>query len=167
MRCKILFQLYIELNQAVHGNCDGDSLETSHPDIGVPRILGALAVSVLSLGDDCDDCEERTNKAVLEYADPYNLNESVKKSPIVGHIYIEPCQTTVRFAQPAFILSSRTLLHPVQRPYPVFRLNIPEVFLLFVQVRRNVMAHECEKARNRESLVAVSQELKIYGVVVI
>ena len=75
---QIILQLYVELHNAVHGNRNRYGFEACHPDVCIARILGARAVATLRLCDHGDDSEERPNEAVLENADPDDL-ESVSK----------------------------------------------------------------------------------------
>lgn len=81
--------------------------------------------------------------------------------------YVEPCKSTVRLPQPAFVLAASALLHPGHGPNPVLWLHIPKVFLLVVQIRRDVMAHQGEEAGDCKCLVAVAENLKVDGIVVV
>jgi hypothetical protein len=83
------------------------------------------------------------------------------------HTYVEPGQSTPRPSQPSMVFAARTLLHPGDRPDPILGFDVPEVLLLFVQTRSDVMTHESEEARNGESLVAVSQDFEVYGFFVV
>lgn len=76
--------------------------------------------------------------------------------------YVKPGQSAPRLSQPSMVFAARALLHPSDRPDPILGLDVPEVFLLFVQTRSDVMTHESEEARNGKSLVAVSQDFEVY-----
>jgi hypothetical protein len=76
MGCQVLLELDIELNQAVHGNRNGDGFETGNPYVGKPGILGTLAVPTSGLCNDGHYGKEDTDEAVLENRDPYNLRQS-------------------------------------------------------------------------------------------
>jgi hypothetical protein len=65
------------------------------------------------------------------------------------------------------VFAARTLLHPSDRPDPIFRFDVPEVLLLFVQTRSDIMTHESKEAGNGKSLVAVSQDFEVYGFLVV
>lgn len=81
--------------------------------------------------------------------------------------YVEPGQSAPWLSQPSMVFAACTLLHPSDRPNPVLGFDVPEVFLLFVQTRRDVMTHESEKAGNGKSLVAVSQDFEVHGFLVV
>ena len=74
MRSEVVFELDIELNHTVHGDCDGSGFEACYPDVGKSRVFGTLAVFSLGLCDHCYNGEEGTNEAVLEDGDPNNLD---------------------------------------------------------------------------------------------
>lgn len=83
------------------------------------------------------------------------------------HTYVEPRQSAPWLPEPSLVLAAGALLHPCDGPDPVLGFDIPEIFLLFVQIRSDVVAHKREKAGNRKSLVAVSQYLKVYGLLIV
>lgn len=169
MWCQIILQLYVELYHTVHGDRDRNGLEACHPDVRITRVLGARAVTALRLSHNRDDCEERANKAILENTDPDNLcfRELVIESDPCSRTYVEPRQPAPWLPQPALVLASRALLHPCDWPDPVLWLHVSEILLLLVQIRRNVVAHEREEAGNGEGFIAVSQNLEVYGFLVI
>ena len=83
------------------------------------------------------------------------------------HTYVEPGQSAPRLSQPSMVFAACTLLHPSDRPDPILGFDVPEVLLLFVQTRSDVMTHESEEAGNGKSLVAVSQDFEVYGFFVV
>ena len=70
---QIFFQLDVKLYNAVHGDGHRCGFEASHPYICIARILGARAVATLRLCDYSDDSHGGPDEAVLEDADPDNL----------------------------------------------------------------------------------------------
>lgn len=81
--------------------------------------------------------------------------------------YIEPGQATSRYAQNALLFSTSAFLQTENAPKPVYRRYLTEVVLLLVQVRRNVVAEECEERGNGEGFVAVAKDFKVYRVFVV
>ena len=81
--------------------------------------------------------------------------------------YVKPGQSAPRLSQPSMVFAARALLHPSDRPDPILGFDVPEVLLLFVQTRSDVMTHESEKAGNGKSLVAVTQDFEVYGFLVV
>jgi len=73
VRSKRVFQLDVELNEAVHGDGDGDTLKDESPDVRKCRIVRRLTVATVGLRSDGDDGEEDADEAVLEDAIPSNL----------------------------------------------------------------------------------------------
>lgn len=61
------------------------------------------------------------------------------------------------------MLSSTALLHPVQRPHPLFRLNSTKVVLLAMQIGGDIMAHKGEEGRNGKGFVAVAHDTVVDG----
>lgn len=82
--------------------------------------------------------------------------------------YIKPRQPAPRPPQNSLILAPRrTPLHPIQRPHPILDLDIPEILLLVMQSRRNIMAHQRKETRYGKRFVAVAQHFKVDGVLVV
>ena len=61
------------------------------------------------------------------------------------------------------MLPSTALLHPVQRPDPLFWLDSTKVVLLAMQIGGDIMAHESEKGRNGKGFVAVAHDTVVDG----
>ena len=94
-------------------------------------------------------------------------NVSADSPARTKHTYVEPRQPASRLPQPTLVFAARTFLHPCDWPNPVLWLDIPEVFLLFVEIWCDIVAHECKEAGNGESFIAVSQNLEVNGFLVI
>jgi hypothetical protein len=61
------------------------------------------------------------------------------------------------------VLTTSTLLHPIDRPNPILRWrSISEVQLLIMQIRTKVIAHQGEETSNRECLPAISKNVEVY-----
>lgn len=73
VRGKRPFQLDVELNEAVHGDCDGNTLKHESPDMRKRGIVRRLAVATVGLRSDRNDGEEDADEAVLEDAIPCDL----------------------------------------------------------------------------------------------
>lgn len=113
------------------------------------RTVGTLAIPVEVLSGYRRDRHGDTDKAVVVNTDPNN---------------IEPSQAAPG-SPPGASLTAATLCEPVERPDPTLdRMHIPEVFLLLVEVGRNVMAQEREKGGYSKGLVAVADNLEVDGV---
>ena len=61
------------------------------------------------------------------------------------------------------MLPSTALLHPVQRPHPLFRLDSTKVVLLAMQIGGDIMAHEGEEGGNGQGFVAVAHDTVVDG----
>ena len=81
--------------------------------------------------------------------------------------YIEPSQAASRYAQDAFLFPACTLLQTENAPKPVYRRYLTEIILLLVEVRRDVIAEECEERGNGEGLITVAKDFKVYRVFVV
>ena len=58
-------------------------------------------------------------------------------------------------------------MHPVHRPNPVLRFNVPEILFLLVKVGRDVVTHECKKAGDGEGFITVSKDFIVYSMFVV
>lgn len=105
-----------------------------------------FAVAVEGLGDDGDDGEEHAHQAVLEDAGPDD---------------VEPGEAGARFAEGTAVFATGAFLQEEDAPEPVDGGEGAEEFLLLVQPRRHVLAHEGEEAGDGEGFVAVSRDLKV------
>lgn len=112
----------------------------------------ALAIPLKILRHDSRNGHGDSDEAVMIDADPDD---------------IEPGQTALG-CPPRPSLTATALGKPVYRPYPWFYgAHISEEFLLFVQVGRDVVAHEGEEGGNGESLIAVAENLEVDGMPVV
>lgn len=95
------------------------------------RIQRRFAVQVKVLRHNRNDSHEHPQETVLEDANPNDLSEVSHPSHVIGPLraYIKPSQTTPRNS-PDAMFPSAALLHPVQRPDPLFRFDSTEVILL-------------------------------------
>jgi hypothetical protein len=66
MLSNVVFDLVVKLNEAVHGDGDGDGFEDHDPDVREGRVERFQTVEVRGLGDDGYDGEEDADEAVLE-----------------------------------------------------------------------------------------------------
>jgi hypothetical protein len=111
-----------------------------------------LAIPVEVLGYDRNDGEQDAHQAVLEDARPDD---------------VEPSEAGTRFAKGPMVLTTGTFLHEEDAPDPVHRLKRAKVLFLFVEPRRDILAHEGEEAGNCKCFVAVSRDLEVDGVLVV
>ena len=113
------------------------------------RAVGTLAVPVKILGDHGRDRPGNADEAVVVDADPNN---------------VEPRQAAP-WCPPGTSLATAALGEPVDGPYPgPDRVQVSEILLLLVKVRRDVMAHEREERGYGKGFVAVAQHLEVDGV---
>src|ERR1700760_5040808 len=84
VRCKILLQLYVELDEAVHGNGDSDSIKAQYPDVSKKRTQCFFAVASHKSRYECDKCEKNSNQAILKHAYPNNLRKVSTPSSSIG-----------------------------------------------------------------------------------
>lgn len=75
MRCQIVPQFKVKLNQRIHGYAYAQAFKTRDPDVCECRTQGVFAVEVERFGNDGDDCEEDADEAVLEDAEVDDLWE--------------------------------------------------------------------------------------------
>ncbi len=69
----VVLDLYVELDQAVHGDGDGNGLEYHDPDVRKRWTERFKTIQVERLRDDGHNREEDAYETVLEYADPDHL----------------------------------------------------------------------------------------------
>ena len=81
--------------------------------------------------------------------------------------YIKPSQPTPRLPERSFILPTRTQLQPKNTPKPIHRRQRPEVILLIMQIRRNIMTQKREETANRKCLVAPLKYIEVYRMCVV
>ena len=148
---QVSLQLDVELDQAEHGDRHARGFEDFHPDMSKGGREGLLAVEIVELGDDGDDGEEDADEAVLEDAEPDD---------------VEPGQATPRFAEGTSILAAGAVLQAEDAPEPVDGLEGAEVVLLVVQVGGDVVAEEGEEGADGEGLVAALEDVVVDGVLV-
>lgn len=143
------FELHVELDQAVHGNGDGQGVDDGDPDVGKDGRVGAFAVALKVLRDDGGDGHGYADEAVLVDADPVD---------------VEPGQPALGSA-PGPALAAAAFGEPVDGHNP-WRdgAHFAEEVLLCVQVGRDVVAEETKERRNGKCLVAVRDDLEVDGV---
>ena len=78
--CKIILELNIELDEAVHGYCHGCGFEYHDPDMAESRTERGLAVAVEELCDHGHESEDHANDAVLVDAHVNDLHPSLISS---------------------------------------------------------------------------------------
>ena len=128
------------------------------------RIEGLKAVQARSLCDQGNQRHENTNETVLEDSEPNNLSLDVSWPSNSGvrdaRAHVEPSQTAPRYS-PDPVLPSTTPLEPADWEHPILRLYASKVIFLIVEIWRDVVAEEGEKAGDREGLVAVADDFEI------
>lgn len=83
------------------------------------------------------------------------------------YTHIKPRQPAPRLPERSLVLPTRTLLQTKHTPEPILRLHRPEEDLLLVQIRRDIVAQQREKARDGERLVAIPQDLVVDRVLIV
>lgn len=147
-----LAELNVELDNAVHRNCDSHRLQDDNPDVGEDGAVGTLAIALKILCNNSRDSHSNTDKAIMVDAYPND---------------IEPRQTAFRRSPDSF-LPTATLGKPVYRHNPwLHRLHITKVLLLFMKIWRHIMAHKSEEGRDGKGFIAVADDLEIDGMPVI
>jgi len=149
---QLILELDIKLHQTEHSNSNTDTFKTHDPDVSKSRVQRVLAVPSKDFCYHRDDGEKYAHQTVLEDARPYD---------------IKPSKTGARFPERSTVLAASTLLHKEHAPEPVDRRQRAEELLLLVQARRHVLAHEREETRDGEGLIAVSQHLVVYRMLVV
>lgn len=117
--------LDVELDDAVHCYCDCDPFDDHDPDVGKCWVERLEAVAIKVLCNDGGDGHADSDEAVLEDCDPDD---------------VEPGESASRRPQPA-VLSPGAFLEPSHGPNPWLRLDGPKIFLLVVEVGREICAH--------------------------
>lgn len=74
---QIVLELDIKLNEEEHGKSYCETLDTLDPYVSESRVHRVFAVPAKGLRNDRHNGEKNTDKAVLEYADPNDLNERI------------------------------------------------------------------------------------------
>lgn len=69
----VVFDLVVELNDAVHGDCDAECVKDRNPNVGKCWIQGRAAVSFRCLCDQGQKGHADVDEAVLEDANPHYL----------------------------------------------------------------------------------------------
>lgn len=146
---QVVPKLEIELNQAVHGDCDGGSFKAQNPDVSKGRAERGLAITVEELSAHGHEGKDDADEAVLVDTNVYDLCECQRNSarplpsiPWEGLItaYVEPCKPTPRDPKRSLLGSSSAFLNPGDRPDPIARRHPPEVVLLLLQCWLQVVA---------------------------
>lgn len=75
--------------------------------------------------------------------------------------HIKPRQPAPGLPERSLVLSTRDILQTKHAPKPINRLQLPEVILLVMQVRRDIMTQQREKRADGEGLIATLQDVKI------
>lgn len=120
--------------------------------MGEVGAVGALAIAVVFVRHNGGDGHGNTNEAVVVDSDPDD---------------VEPGETADGRA-PWPPVASAALLEPVERPYPFFDgMQFPEELFLRVEVGRGVLAQQSKEGRNRKGFVAVGNDCKVDGLVVV
>lgn len=73
VRREILLELDVELDEAQHGDGDGDAFDNEDPEVGEVRRQGGIAVEACHLGEDGHDGAGDANETVLEDTEPDDL----------------------------------------------------------------------------------------------
>ena len=76
----LALDLNVELDEAVHGDRDGDGVEAQHPNVAKGRAQRGVAVAAEQLGDERHEREEHADEAVLEDADPDDLHSQFSQT---------------------------------------------------------------------------------------
>jgi hypothetical protein len=87
-----------------------------------------------------------------------NANEAVLVNP--GPDDVEPGQSTPR-CSPATPLSTTAFFKPSHWPDPSLWLKAPEVILLVVEIRRDIVTEEREEGGNRKRFVAFVDDIEV------
>lgn len=100
-----------------------------------------VAVPIGGLGNNRNNGENDADKAVLEDADPDDLELSTSvliRDDFLTHV--EPCQAAPWSPQRPLVLASCTFLKTKDRPEPILCCDMSKVLFLLVQVGRDVVA---------------------------
>ena len=106
---QVVLELDVELDEAEHGDGDGNRLEDLHPYVCKSWGQTVLAVDVPYLRDDGDDGEENANEAVLKDADPDDLSHKL----VLSVQKANPCPThTLNHVNPLLGFRNGPLFSP-------------------------------------------------------
>ena len=120
--------------------------------MGKNGIVRGFAVTVKILGDHSGDGHGHSDKTVVIYADPDD---------------VEPRQAALR-GPPGAAVAAAAFGKPVDGPHPGYHgLHVAEVILLVVQVGGDIMAHKGKEGGNGKCFIAVADDLIIDGMPVL
>lgn len=121
---------------------------STYPNVPKHRAIGALAVSVKILQDNCRYGHGHANKAIVIDSNPDD---------------IEPSQAALGYP-PNTSLPATALGKPINWQNPLLdRAQLSKEDLLAMQIGGHIMTKECEKGGDGERFVTVGNYLKVDG----
>lgn len=149
---QLVLQLDVELHQTEHRNSHAGAFKADYPNVRESRVQRVLAVSAKHFRYNRNNSEQHPHQTILEDACPDD---------------VEPSKTRARLAERPLVFATSAFLHKEDTPEPIDRRQSPEVILLLMQPRRDILAHKRKETRNGKSLIAVAQHLVVDCVLVV